>query len=274
MRQKIGELDQQIAGLEAQAASKAAQLVLVNDRLEGLQALLKKGLVPKPNVLAVESSREDLTGSRAQIESQISVAKQTIDETETQIIQSEHTFQEDVAEKLRQVMLDAYDISDRMAAMQHSIDKLKIRSPIAGQVVGLAVHTIGGVVSAGENLMDIVPVADKLEIDAKVSPTEINYVKVGLPAEVRLSALRQRVTPTLHGKVISVSTDVLVDAATHRSYYAARIEIPKAELDRLGDSKLLAGMPAQVLIKNGERTVLNYVIGPLKDAIFSSFHQD
>jgi epimerase transport system membrane fusion protein len=271
--QKIEELKREIEGLQAQVKSKDIQLNLLADELQGSQSLYKKGLEQKTRVLALQRSSQDLIGARAQNLAQVAADQVAIGETEMEILQSGRTFHEDVVEKLRVLSSDLADVRDRMATIQESMDRLVVRAPLDGQVVGLSVHTVGGVVSPGEKLMDLIPAADKLVVEARIPPQEIRSVRVGLPAEVRLTALRQRTAPTLVGTVTAVSTDVLTDQASHLGYYSARIEIPVDQLATLGKQKLVAGMPAEILVKNGERTVLEYIFAPITDALFRSFRQ-
>ena len=274
LQEKIEQLKQQSIGLEAQVASKLVQFDLIGDELKGAQGLYAKGLEPKTKVLALQRASQDLIGSRAETQAQIAADKIAIEETEMQMLQNQRMFHEDVVEKLREVNADQMEVSDRMASLKESMDRLVVRSPIDGQVVGSAVHTVGGVIAPGEKLMDIVPNADQLVVEARIPPSEVHNLSVGLPVEVRLTALRQRTTPTLNGVLTTLSTDVLADQGARQPYYSARVEIPPAELSRLGQEKLIAGMPAEVLVKNGERTVLNYLFAPITDSIFRSFRQD
>lgn len=274
LKNKIGQYKQQIAGQEAQVKSKAAQLHLIDDELDGVKSLYAEGLSLKTRVLALEREAADLNGSQAEIQSQIATTEVAISETEMQILQTDRSAQEDVIEKLRQADADRFDIEDRLAVQTEMMKRLEVRSPIDGQVVGLEVHTLGGVISPGQKLMDIVPLTERLLVEVAIPPSEISHIKSGMQAEVRLAALRQRTTPTLQGTVTTVSSDVLPDPNTRQPYYVARVEIPQSQLFQLGEQRLVAGMPAEVLVKNGERTVLRYVMAPLSDAIFQSFRQD
>jgi membrane fusion protein, epimerase transport system len=274
LNRKIDELKQQIAGLKAQVASKDTEIKLFADELNGAEYLFAKGLEPKTRVLALERASQDVIGTRAENLAQIDATEVAIGGAEMEILQNQRSFHEDVLEKLREVTADELDTRDRMASLKETMDRLVVRSPIDGQVVGSIVHTVGGVVNPGEKLMEIVPDADPLVVDAHIPPNEIDHVAAGQDAEVRLTALRQRTAPTLNGTVSTVSTDVLFDSETHAPYYSARVEIPSQELRRLGGEKLIAGMPAEVLLKNGDRTVIGYIFAPITDAIFRSFRRN
>ncbi len=274
LNQKVEELKQQIVGLEAQVSSKTIQLTLLNDELTGMMSLLSKGLEAKTKVLALQRSVQDVIGGKAQNMAEIAGTKVSIGEAQMQMLQNQRAFHEEVVEKLREVSADRLEVSDHMASLKETMLRLTVISPIDGQVVGSIVHTIGGVVGPGEKLMDIVPGEDRLVVDAHIPPNEINNVQIGLPVEVRLTALRQRTAPTLNGKISTVSTDILTDPATHQPYYSGRVQIDAKELGRLGSEKLVAGMPAEILIKNGERTVMGYLFAPIADAVFRSFRQD
>ena len=274
LKQTVDQYKQQIHGYEAQIKSKSVQVRLLERELAGLQGLYKQGLATMTSVVALERDLAETSGAKASGQAQIATAKVAIGQTEMQILQSRRSFLEDVVDKLRQVDSDVLDTRDRMVAQEGEIGRLEIRSPIAGQVVGLAVHTQGGVISAGQPLMDIIPVDDRMVISVDIPPTDIEHVKVGLPAEVRLPALRQRTAPTLMGSVTTMSTDTVTDPVTHQAFYTARVEIPNSELAKLGTKRLLAGMPAEVLIQSGQHTVLGYLMSPILDAMFQSFHQD
>lgn len=274
LRQKAEELRAHIGGVEAQNDSRSKQLELLQEELKDVSGLHAKGLIPKPRLLELQRSKEDIRSSIAAAESQIASDRISIGESEMQILSDRKEFDQEVGEQLRQVTADRQDAQDRMAAIDDQLRRLTVQSPIDGQVMGLTVHTVGGAISPKERLMYVAPGGDRLVIDAEIPPTEIEHMRAGLPAEVRLPALRQRTTPTLMGSVASVSTDVAEDADQRQDFYNARIEIPVAELDKLGGQKLVAGMPVEVLIKTGERTALNYLVAPIKDAIFRSFRQD
>ena len=183
-------------------------------------------------------------------------------------------FQEEVSEDLRDVKADIDDIKERLLVAKDVLQRIEIRAPITGVVQALKIHTLGGVVRPGDILMEIVPKDDDLLVQATVSPTDVDDVKVGQNAEVRLTALNARLTPTIYGNVKSISGDALFDEATGLPYFTTIIEIPKYEREKLGGIKLSAGMPAEVLINAGERTALNYIVKPILDALSRGLNEE
>ena len=158
-------------------------------------------------------------------------------------------------------------------AAEDQLKRIDIRAPQDGFVHQLAVHTVGGVVNAGEPIMLIVPLSDALSVDAKVSPHEIDQLHLGQPAGLRFSAFNQRTTPQINGKISRISADVSADQRTGQSFYTIRISIPPDELSQLGEVKLVPGMPVEVFAKTYDRSVMSYFIKPLQDQIMRSFRE-
>ena len=165
------------------------------------------------------------------------------------------------------------DLYERLLVAKDVLQRIEIRAPRAGLVQALQFHTIGGVVRPGESLMEIVPQDDELLVNAQVSPNDIDNVKVGQTAEIRLTALSVRSTPSIYGEVVSISGDQIEDPKLKETFFLARIEIPSEE-QKLDGIKLTAGMPAEVLIKAGERTALDYVLKPMTDAFAKGLNED
>ena len=164
--------------------------------------------------------------------------------------------------------------AQRLVATRDKVARTEIKSPANGRVLGLSVHNVGGVISPGKPILDIVPQKEELIIDAQVSPIDIDRVSVGLLAEVRFSAFKQALTPKMKGKVINLSADRLVDEKTGQPYYLAKIELTPDSYQELGDMELLPGMPAEVLINTGERTVFEYLMQPITNAFARAFIED
>ena len=184
-----------------------------------------------------------------------------------QIIQTRQKFKENVVSELRDIQQKIADLQERSAIAQNVLERTELKASRDGIVQNVKVHTIAGVIRPGETLMEIVPEEDRLVVDADVSPVDIDSVHTGQKAEVRFSAFQSRTIPTIMGTVLTVSADRLVDEREGRPYYTVRIEVPESEIDKLGDHRLQAGMPAEVLIQTGERTVLDYFITPLQDSM-------
>ena len=196
------------------------------------------------------------------------------EEAENQIISVKQRFREDVVKQLRDVQLEITDLNERLLVAKDVLQRIEIRAPKSGVVQGIQFHTTGGVVRPGEVIMDLAPKDEELIVNARVLPMDVDNVSIGQRAEVRLTALNSRTTPAIYGYVVSVSGDILIQQAGGQPYFLTRIEIPKDEVKKLGDVELSAGMPADVLIQTGERTVLNYIMKPLLDAFARGLNED
>jgi epimerase transport system membrane fusion protein len=215
-----------------------------------------------------------VTGEIAALTSEIAGNEIQIGETKLQILQLKKKFQEEVAAKLGEVQAKLYDVSQRLLATRDKVARTVIKSPADGRVLGLSVHNVGGVISPAKPILDIVPQQEELIIDAQVSPIDIDRVSVGLLAEVRFSAFKQALTPKMKGKVINLSADRLVDEKTGQPYYLAKVELTPDSYQELGDMELVPGMPAEVLINTGERTVFEYLMQPITNAFARAFIED
>jgi HlyD family secretion protein/epimerase transport system membrane fusion protein len=273
LRQRIDQLDDQISGLQVQQSAGNRQIELIDDELEGLRQLYEEGYVTRSRILALERESERLRGERGEDLAAIARAETAKGESELQIIQLQKGFQEQVVAELRDIQSQIFDLEQRHVAAADQFDRVEIRAPESGTVLGMAAHTVGGVINPSEPIMHIVPDDDPLIIKARVRPTDIEDTAVGQLAEVRFSGLSQRKTPILNGEVATLSPDRLVDQQTGEAYYEARVVIPQEELDRLGDVDLLPGMPAEVMIKTGERTALAILLDPIIVGLSRSFKQ-
>lgn len=266
LKQRTEQLRQEIEGIRSQQKAKGRQVRIIKLELKDLKALLAKGLVPRPRLLSLEREAERLNGERGEHVADIARANTSIGEAELQILQLKKSFRERVVTELRELETEMFDLTERRVVAVDEMRRLDIRAPQAGRVVGLEVHTIGAVVGPGQNLMDIVPGEDKLVVEGRVTPEEVDKVSLGLEAVVILSAFERNTTPELNGTVTRISADRLVDPATNLPYYSVRIQIPTAELARIGDLQLRAGMPAECFIQTGARTALSYLMKPFNDA--------
>jgi HlyD family type I secretion membrane fusion protein len=270
--QRIKQLDEQIKGYEAQVLANTNQIKLIDDELDGLQQLYDKGYASKTRLLQLQRNRAELDGDRGNYEGEIARAKMQIGESRLQILQVHKAFEEDVADKLREAQQQVFDLEDRLTSANDVLLRREVKAPDDGVIVGLRVHTLGGIVRGGETIMDLVPKHDKLIVEAMVSPNDIDNMAIGLEAEVRFSALSSRQIPILTGNVVRVDADVTTDQRGNR-YYLARVEVPEDQLQKLGGQKIVPGMPAEVLVKAGERTVIEYLTKPLTDSFFRAFKE-
>ena len=272
--EKIGQLEEKIAGLQAQRASNERQVEIMRDELQGLRELFEQGYYPRTRILQMERELARLDGQIGSATASIAQAQNSISEARLQIEQVRQQFNEKVAQALSETEDQIAELRQRLVVAGQKLQRTAIRAPQDGVVQNMTVHTVGGVIRAGEEIMQVIPVQDRLIIKAEVSPRDIDIVQEGQNAEVRMSALSGRTTPTLVGTVKHVSPDRVVqqqDGGQSRSFYKARVEIPPEELEKLGTQKLQAGMPAEVLINTGEQTVLDYLIRPITDAMARGF---
>ena len=273
-RERIRQIEQKIAGLKAERSSNERQVEIMRDELAGLRELYEKGYYPRTRILEMERELARLDGQIGSTTASIAQARNSISEARLQIEQLRQEFNQEVARSLSEVEDQVAELRQQLVVAAQKLERTAIRAPQDGVVQDLTVHTVGGVVRAGEEIMQVIPVQDRLIIEAEVTPRDIDIVEEGQNAEVRMSALSGRTTPTLIGTVTHVSADRVVreqESGQNRSFYKARVEIPPGELDKLGTQKLQAGMPAEVLINTGEQTVLDYLIRPITDAMARGF---
>ncbi len=273
-RKRIVQLGKEIMSLEAQVAAEREQLGLIEEELDSVGKLVDKGLMDKTRLLALKRAAAELKGSRGEHQGLIARAQQRIGETELQIIDLENSTMNQVVSELSDVQGDLVDVRERLKAAKDVLARTEIRAPQAGLVVGLNVHTESGVVAPGQRLLDIVPKDDVLVVEAEVDPNDIDVVRVGLSAQVRLTAFKQRSTPPLEGGVTRVSADSFTHEHTGATYFLVRIAIDPMESEKLDGGELYPGMPAEVMIVTGEQTALEYMLAPIRDSFRRAFRED
>ncbi len=273
IEQKRHEETGRIRGLEAQLGANRDQLRLTRDELADQRQLLEKGYTRRPRVLDLERREADLAGRNGALMADIGQARVRIVEAGIEAMHKRHAFQETVLAELRAAQDEAAQLDKELEAVRDVLSRLEIRATETGAVHDLKVRTVGGVISPGESLLEIVPNSGALILEAQVAPTDIEHVAVGTPAEVRFTGLSQRTTPTVSGTVVTVSPDTMTDKATNQPYYQARVHVPESERVRLTGIALHPGMPTDVTLKAGERTVLEYIFEPLTAALARSFKE-
>lgn len=274
LNQRTAQLDNEIKGLNIQKVARLEQLRIFENEIIGLRELNAKGYYPTAKILAVERAIAELRGAAGNDLALIARAKSARGEAQNQIVSVKQRFREDAVEQLRNIQVEIADLTERLLVAEDVLQRIDIKAPRSGIVQGVQFHTVGGVVKPGEVLMEIAPQDDELVVNAQVSPTDIDSVVVGQRAEVRLTALNVRTTPSIFGYVVSVSGDSLIDPRSDAPYFLTRIEIPIEEKKKLGIIRLTAGMPADVLIQTGDRTVLDYLLKPLSDAFARGLNED
>ena len=271
LKQQIDQLQDEIGGLEAQLTAKAQEITSIDHELAGVQDLYSKKLVPITRLAELQRKKSRLDGERGQLVASIAQSKGKIAETQLKIIQVDQNMSSEVGKELRDIDAKIGEFVERKIAAQDLLKRIDIRAPQSGTVFQLAVHTIGGVIKGGEPIMYIVPDTDKLEVAARIKPQDINDVQVGQTAALRFTSFNFRTTPEINGKVIQVSADTTSDQRTGQSFYSIRVSLPPKELARLGNAKLLPGMPVETFVQTGERTVISYLMKPLRDQIARAF---
>ena len=273
LRGHIGQLGEEIDGLNAQIKSKGTQLDLISTELRGVQTLYDKQLVPLTRLTALQREAARLDGEREQLVSTIAETRSKISDTELQIIRIDQDLRSEVTKDLRESQDKENELSERSVAAQDQMNRIDLRAPTSGIVHQLAVHTVGGVIGPAEVIMEIVPESDNLVVQARLSPKDIHQVRVGQKTLVRLSAFNQHTTPQLNGVVSYVSADLSHDKKTDAAYYTLRVTLPGAELRRLGDLQLVSGMPAELFLQTGSRTMMRYLLKPITDQLQRTFSE-
>ena len=273
LRKRIDQLREQIGGSQAQKAAKGRQLALVREEYVAVKELFEQGYERKPRVLALQRAQAAIEGEVGELTADIARTQQAIGETELRIVEIDNKFMQDVAAQTREVQVQLSDLRDRLRQSEEVLGRIDIRAPLAGTVVGLRFHTVGGVVAPGAPILDIVPAEDKLIIEARVRTLDIDVVRAGLEASIRLTAYKQRSTPSIRGTVINVSADRLVDEKTGMPYYLAQIEIDPESLRRAPNVALYPGMPAEVMIETGSRLAIDYLLSPFTDVLDRAFRE-
>jgi HlyD family secretion protein len=273
LRERITQLNEEISGLSAQEKAKDQEIALVEKELAGVRDLYEKHLVQISRLTTLERDTARLNGERAQYIASRAQAKGKITETELQIIQVDKDMVSEVSKDLRETNDKIGEFVERKVTAEDQLRRVDIRAPQAGMVLQSTVHTVGGVITAGDAIMMIVPQADDLAVEAKVNPQDIDKLQIGQKTLLRLSAFNQRTTPELNGVVTRVSPDVTIEQRTGQSYYTIRVSMPPAEIARLGDVKLIPGMPVEAFVQTGDRTLMSYLIKPLSDQLMRAFRE-
>jgi HlyD family secretion protein len=273
LQQRIKQLNEQIAGLSAQQDAKAKEMSLIDQELQGVRDLWAKNLVQINRLTSLEREAARLQGERGQLIASAAEAKGKIVETQLQIIQVDQELSSDVAKELRETDSKVGEYVERKVTAEDQLRRTDLRAPQDGIVFQLTVNTVGGVVAAGDPVMLIVPAADNLLVEAKVDPKDIDQVQFGQPVVLRFSAFNMRTTPELNGNVVRISADTTTDQRTGQSYYLVRISMTADQIGRLGDVKLSPGMPVEAFIQTGDRTMISYLVKPLRDQLMRSFRE-
>jgi HlyD family secretion protein len=273
LRERIEQTKEQIRGLKEQIVAKDREIELLTQQLSGLEELWSKRMIEFSKLVAVRRDAARIAGERGSLVSSIAQAKGKIAEMEMQVLQVDQDLLTEVGKDLVDVRAKIAEYVERKITAEDQLKRIDIRAPQSGIVHELAVHTVGGVISAGEPLMMIVPEADALEVETKINPQDIDQVHFGQKAVLRFPAFNQRTTPEIDGAVNYVSADLSTDSHSGATFYKARVAIPADGISRLGGVHLVPGMPVESFVQTTERTVISYLTKPLMDQVNRAFKE-
>ena len=273
---RIVQLQSQIDGTASLIASKENRLQSNSEEILEWEDLYKQRLVDKQKIRDLKRENNIIEGDLANAKSEIAKLQEQISEVKTQKLLREKEFKNDTLQKIVEAETHLSDLKSKIIANEDVLSRTTITSPIDGTIVGLSLHTVGGVVSPGKPILEIIPADSKLLVIAQVNTTDIDKVKVGLLAEVKFSAFNLRQVLIIEGRVIHVSADSFVDEVSHAPYYEAKIEVTKEGMERLKENGfvLVAGMPAEVMIQIGDRTALSYLVKPFREMLGRGFNEE
>lgn len=273
LEQRTEQLESKLIGLAALKDSKQTLAASYADELTDTRSLLEEGFSDKSRLRAVERNLATYQGEAADLSATISATQVQIGETQMQILQLNREFQNEVVNELGDTQTRLKDAEERSIALQDIVSRTIVRAPVDGVVNGMQVHTEGGVIGPGTAIAEIVPLTEELILESRVSPLDIDRVFEGQEATIRFSSFGNR-TPTIFGNVLNLSADAILDQTTGMSYYLARVEVSPEGMADLGDLELLPGMPAEVFIATGSRTLMQYLFKPFSNAMARSFIED
>jgi membrane fusion protein, epimerase transport system len=273
LEQRIEQLKSRIIGLQAMKEAKQELSQSFGEELADVRSLLEDGFSDKNRLRELERAYASLRGEVAELGANIASTEMQIGETRMEILQYDRQFRSEVVTELSETQSRLKDIRERNTALQDIVTRTVVRAPEAGIINGLQIHTVGAVLNPGVRIADIIPQGDELLIEAKVSLIDIDRVSEGQEATIRFSSFSGQ-TPNVFGKVLSVSADALMDEQTGAYYYLARITVNSESMVDLGDLVLVPGMPAEVFIASGSRTLMQYMLKPLSNTVARSFIED
>ena len=273
LHQRTEQLKEEIRGLRSQRESKEKEIKLIQREKEGVYELWKQKLVQLTKLTQLEREETRLEGEAGQLVAQTAQVGGKISETELQILQIDRDLSSEVAKETREIDAKIGEFVERKITAEDQLKRVDIRAPQDGTVFQSNAHTVGGVITAGDAIMLIVPNTDSLTVEARVNPQDIDQIQVGQNALLRLSAFNQTATPEINGTVTRISADTSTDQRTGQSFYTIRISMPPKEVAQIGDVKIVPGMPVEAFVQTGERTMLSYLAKPLQDQFMRMFRE-
>jgi HlyD family type I secretion membrane fusion protein len=274
LEQQIAQSEEEIVGLQGEISAEKVQLRLLAEEIEAKESLLKKGLIDKPQVLALKHRQAEIIGDMSRNSAAIARVRKGIGEAKIRISELETLQVNEAVAELQDVESEIFELEEQLGAAEDTLRRTVIRAPIEGTIVGLNVHTRGGVIGPGEALMDIVPSEERLLINARIDPVGVDVVRPGLPAHIRLTAYNQRHLDPLKGRLLSVSADHLVEERTGDPYYLGRVELLANQDQPFEETELYPGMQTEVMILTGSNTLLDYIAEPITRTLRRAFRED
>jgi HlyD family type I secretion membrane fusion protein len=276
--QRVNQLTDEIVGYREQLTANRRQQTLVQQEIDSLKDLLDRGLVPMTRERSLERDAAQLSGSAGEYSSNIARTEQQIGEARLQIVDLERQRIADDSKDYRDTEMGLSQAQPKLVALREQIDRLTVRAPAAGRVVGLSIFTVGGVVSGGQKLMDIVPENEPLVIECRVKPDDANDLKIGQPTEIRIPAFRDRRLPLLTGYLSKISADALTDDKTGAPYFKVEVQVPPSQLSiiqqlRGAEAGLRPGLPVEVVVPLRKRSAFDYFVEPIREMLWKSFRQ-
>jgi HlyD family secretion protein len=273
LQERVAQLKLEIDGLSAQERAKAKEIELIRKELDGVRSLFARNLVQLSRLTGLERDAARLEGDRGQFIAAMAAIRGKMAETELQILQIDKDLGSEVSKELREINDKVGELVERRITAEDQLRRIEIRSPLDGIVLQSNAHTVGGVIGAGDTVMLIVPQTDNLSVEARINPQDIDQVRVGQKVLLRMSAFNQRTTPEITGVVSRISPDITTDQRTGQNHYTVRIAISPEEIARLGEVRVIPGMPIEAFIQTGERTLLSYLAKPLQDQLHRAFRE-
>ncbi|WP_338721960.1 HlyD family type I secretion periplasmic adaptor subunit [Devosia sp. XK-2] len=274
IEQNVAALQFRISGRQAQIESMHSQLALLREDLAAMRELSEKGVVAQSSVRTAERAVFDAEGDISRLESEVQEANTQLEKFSGEIIQARDAARQAALDEMQTVEAELEALREQTRQAQNILNRTTISSPVAGTIVRMYYHTTGGVVESGLPIFEILPADVPLIVEVKIPRMQIDEVKEGQAANIRLTALNQRTTPVLDGEVQYISADTISDAqGMHRDVYLARVTIPSDQIARIPGFSPTPGMPAEVLVRTRERTFLDYLIKPVLDSMARAFHE-
>lgn len=267
-------LQVQLQGLQAMKVNRESQVKWFNEELKGMRAMAGEGYIARNRLLQLERSAAEASGAMSDTIANIGRIQNSIAEVKLKQIARKQDFQREVESQLTDVQKEVRALKERVDALRFDVANNSIKAPIDGMVVGLNMHTVGGVVQAGQPLMDVVPINEPLIVEAQIDPSMSAKVHPGMPVDINFVALNQNKTPVIDGQVETFSADRIVDPKTGLPYFLARVKVTDEGMKKIGKQQIRSGMPVTVVIKSGERTMLQYLVKPLTDRLHFAFTEE